>query len=180
MKKEILVKDIMSKAPVIVKSKASVIDAAKEMKIEKVGSVIVVENGKPVGILTESDILKKIVAEGKDASKIKVKDVMSTPLISISPDEKIEKAVKLLGKNRIRRLPVIENGKLVGIITERDIVQFSPLFIDLVEEWAKITKERIEYERSETMAGKCEECGMATDKLIEVDGRMLCEFCAEL
>jgi CBS domain-containing protein len=180
MKKEILVRDIMSKAPVIVRSKASVIDAAKEMKTEKVGSVIVVENGKPVGILTESDILKKIVAEGKDASKIKVKDVMSTPLISISPDEKIEKAIKLLGKNRIRRLPVIENGKLVGIITERDIVQFSPLFIDLVEDWAKIIKERIEYERSETMAGRCEECGLITDKLIEVDGRMLCEFCAEL
>ncbi|MEM1513519.1 MAG: CBS domain-containing protein [Candidatus Thermoplasmatota archaeon] len=180
MKKEILVRDIMSKAPVIIKSKATVLEAAKEMKNEKVGSVIVVENGKPVGILTESDILKKIVAEGKDASKIKVKDVMSSPLVSISPDEKIEKALKLLGENRIRRLPVIENGKLVGVITERDIVQFSPLFIDLIEEWARITKERIEYERSETTPGMCEECGMTTDKLIEVNGRMLCEFCAEL
>ena len=180
MRKEILVRDIMSRTPVIIKSSATVLEAAKEMRNEKVGSVIAVENGKPVGILTESDILKKIVAEGKDASKIKVKNVMSTPLISISPDEKVEKALKMFGENRIRRLPVIENGKLVGIITERDIVQFSPLFMDLLEEWAKITKERIEYERSETMAGKCEECGMTADKLIEVNGRMLCEFCAEI
>ncbi|MBC7080849.1 MAG: CBS domain-containing protein [Thermoplasmatales archaeon] len=180
MKKEILVKDIMSRSPVIIKGDATVLEASKEMKAEKVGSVVVVKNGKPVGILTESDILKKIVAEGKDASKTKVKDVMSSPLISISPNEKVEKALKLFGENRIRRLPVVENGKLVGMITERDIVQFSPLFIDLIEEWAKITKERIDYERKEGMPGKCEECGMATDKLIEVDGRMLCEFCAEI
>ncbi len=179
MKKEITVKDIMSRGPVIIKGDATVLEAAREMRGEKVGSVIVVKNGKPAGILTESDILKKIVAEEKDASKIKVKDVMSAPLITISPNEKVEKALKLFGDNRIRRLPVVENGKLVGIVTERDIVQFSPLFIYLIEEWAKITRERIEYEERENMPGKCEECGMITDKLIEVDGRMLCEFCAE-
>ncbi len=180
MKENIRIKDIMNPSPVIINKKASVLDATKEMKSEKVGSIIIVENGKPIGVLTESDILRKIVAEEKDPSKICVEEVMSKPIITISPDASIEEAVRIMGKHKIRRLPVVDKDKLVGMVTEKDIMQFSPLLLDILEEWAEITKERISYRKTaKFMAGKCEECGMLSDRLVDVNGRLLCESCAE-
>jgi len=165
----------------MINKKASVLDAVKEMKSEMVGSIIVVEDGKPIGILTESDILRKIVAEEKDAAKIAVEEVMSSPPITISPDANIEEAVKIMGKYKIRRLPVVENGKLVGMVTERDIMQVSPLIMDIIEEWAEINRQRLAYRKEKKfMSGKCEECGMLSQRLLNVDGRLLCESCAEI
>jgi CBS domain-containing protein len=178
---KICIRDIMSGNPVMINKKASVLDAVKEMKSEMVGSIIVVEDGKPIGILTESDILRKIVAEEKDAAKIAVEEVMSSPPITISPDANIEEAVKIMGKYKIRRLPVVENGKLVGMVTERDIMQVSPLIMDIIEEWAEINRQRLAYRKEKKfMSGKCEECGMLSQRLLNVDGRLLCESCAEI
>ena len=175
------IRDIMNYNPVIINGKASVLDAAKEMKSEKVGSIIVVENGKPTGILTESDILRKIVAEEKNPADITVDKIMSSPLITISPDAGMDEAVRIMGKHMIRRLPVVENDKLVGMVTERDIMVISPLLMDIVEEWAEITREKLEYKRGEKyFPGKCEECGMLTTRLRNVNGRLLCESCAEM
>lgn len=180
MNERIRIRDIMSTNPVMINKKASVLDATKEMKSEKVGSIIVVEDGKPIGILTESDILRKIVAEEKDPSKITVEKVMSSPPITISPDDEVKDAIKTMGKYKIRRLPVVENERLVGMVTERDIMQFSPLLLDILEEWAEVTKERLSYRRERKyISGKCEECGMLSDRLIDVNGRLLCESCAE-
>ncbi len=170
----------MNPSPVIINRKASVLDATKEMKSEKVGSIIIVENGKPIGVLTESDILRKIVAEEKDPAKIPVEKVMSKPIITISPNASIEEAIRIMGKHKIRRLPVVENDRLIGMVTEKDIMQFSPLLLDIIEEWAEIMRERISYRKStKFMSGKCEECGMLSDRLLDVNGRLLCESCAE-
>ena len=178
---KICIRDIMSENPVMINKKASVLDAVKEMKSEMVGSIIVVEDGKPIGILTESDILSKIVAEEKDAAKVAVEEVMSSPPITISPDANIEEAVKIMGKYKIRRLPVVENGKLIGMVTERDIMQVSPLIMDIIEEWAEINRQRLAYRKEKKfMSGKCEECGMLSQRLLNVDGRLLCESCAEI
>jgi len=178
---EIRIRDVMNRNPVIIKRKASVLDAVKEMVSERVGSIIVVENRKPIGILTESDIMKKIVAMEKNPAKVCVDEIMSSPTITISPDEKIENAVKIMGEKKIRRLPVVENGKLIGMVTERDIMQFSPLLLNIIEEWAEITKKRLEYKgKDKYISGKCEECGMLSRRLSYVNGRLLCESCCEI
>jgi len=180
MDEVIRVRDLMNNNPVMIGRKASVLDATKEMKSERVGSIIITDNGKPIGVLTESDILRKIVAEEKNAAKISVDEVMSSPPITIDADATIQEAVRIMGKNKIRRLPVVKNGKLIGMITERDILQASPFLMDIMEEWAEIAKERISYRKGKKYyGGKCEECGMLSDRLIEVNGRLLCESCAE-
>ncbi|RLF40981.1 MAG: CBS domain-containing protein [Thermoplasmata archaeon] len=177
---KIRIRDIMNTSPVMINKKASVLDATKEMKSEKVGSIIVVEDGKPIGIVTESDILREIVAEERDPKKIPVDEIMSAPPVTISPDDEIYDAVKMMGKHRIRRLPVVESEKIIGMVTERDIMQFSPLLRDILEEWAEITKQRIEYKREgKFISGKCEECGMLSRQLVNFNGRLLCEFCLE-
>jgi len=135
---EIIVKEAMKTNLAIVTPDLSVLEAAKLMKKRKIGNVIVVEKKQPIGILTESDILKKVVAEGNNARDILVKDVMSTPLIVINPYVSLEEAMNTMLKCNIRRLPVCEKGELIGIITQKDISRLSPVLHEISREWYDI------------------------------------------
>jgi CBS domain-containing protein len=179
MTKEVIVKEAMKANPVFVGPKLTVLDAAKLMKKKKIGNVIVVEDKQPVGILTESDILKKVVAEGKTPNKILVEDVMSTPIIVIDPYVTLDAAMKTMGKCNIRRLPVIEKGKLIGIITQRDISRISPILHEISQEWYDITARDEAHYKRQIFSGKCEDCGILSTNLKNVDGRLLCEDCID-
>ncbi|MBU2559815.1 CBS domain-containing protein [archaeon] len=96
--------------------------AAEMMKKNRIGSLVVVKKDEPVGIVTERDIAYKLVAEGK-GSDTKVKDVMSTDLKTISEDKSLMDAAKLMAAHVIRRLPVVKNGKVVGIVAIEDIMR---------------------------------------------------------
>jgi len=139
MTREVIVKEAMKTNLAIVKPTTSVLDAAKIMKKRKLGNILIVEKKRPIGILTESDILRKIVAEGKNAKDIQVKNVMSTPVIVIDPYVTLEEAMKTMGKCNVRRLPVIENNELIGIITQKDISRISPILHEISREWYDIT-----------------------------------------
>jgi len=103
---------------------ATIRTASKVMRDKGVGSLIVRENDKAVGIITERDILTRVTAKKIEPAMINVGKVMSTPLISIPPETSVEDAARLMIKNNIRRLPVSDSeGRFVGIVTERDIMQ---------------------------------------------------------
>ena len=106
-----------------IKSKQLLKDALKEMVKRNIGSVVVVEDGKPVGIVTERDVSRS-VAKGAKALRTQVKRVMSSSLVAVSPNTGIQSAMTIMLKNGIRRLPVVEKEKLVGIVTERDILRW--------------------------------------------------------
>jgi CBS-domain-containing membrane protein len=100
--------------------------------------------------------------------------------VTVAPETRIEDAIKIMGAKRIRRLPVVKDGKLIGMVTERDLLQISPLLLDVVRELASISRARESlYRKREFSSAKCEDCGMFSDKLIEVNGRLICESCAE-
>ena len=179
MKGEVIVKEAMKSNPVVVKTKINVLDAARLMKNKKIGNVLVVENNQPIGILTESDILKKVVAEGKNAKDVLVEEVMTTPVIVTDPYIPVEEAMKTMGKCNIRRLPVVENGKLIGIITHKDISRISPLLNEIAREWYNISKKDESHLRSQIFSGKCEDCNVLSTNLKNVDGRLLCEDCVD-
>lgn len=117
-----------------VDEEASVSSAASIMSENNVGSLIATRDGKPVGIVTERDILRKVVVPCRDPRSTKVKDVMSKPLITGDPDMDIEYAAKLMVGKEIKRLPVLENGKLVGIVTFTDLVRSQPAVMKALEE----------------------------------------------
>ncbi len=119
----VLVREIMTPTIISVDAEATVKEAAEVMIQKGIGSVVVVEQGKPVGIVTERDLLKRVVAKALDPSKTKVKEVMSSPLITIKPDTYIIDASKLMNEKGIRRLIVMEGDKAVGIITEKDLLR---------------------------------------------------------
>ena len=179
MKKDIVVKEAMKANPVIVDSTSTVLDAARLMKKKKIGNVLIVEKNQPVGILTESDILKKVVAADKNAREVAVKDVMSTPIIVIDPYVALEEAMKTMGRCNIRRLPVVENGELIGIITQKDISRISPVLHEISREWYDITVRDEAHLRSQVFSGKCEDCNTLSANLKNVDGRLLCEDCID-
>jgi CBS domain-containing protein len=177
----LLVKDLMSKKVNTIEENKTVFHAAKQMAKERRGYVVVVKKGKPIGILTDSDILEKVISKGKDPKKVKVKEVMSSPIITISPEDEIVEASRLMRKNLIKRIPVVKNGKLVGIITDTDIARVGPEFINIIEERLKLKEEGFEPERTEgRISGICEECGNYSDTLYYVNGRWLCESCKDL
>jgi len=101
----------------------TVMKAANEMVDKGIGSLIVVEEGKPVGIITETDIVRKVVASGVSSKLITVEDIMTKNVQSIDADEDITEASELMDDKHIKRLPVVENGKVVGMLTSTDIVK---------------------------------------------------------
>ena len=104
------------------KKDANVSDAAKLMASKPHGCVVVVENKKPVGIITESDIVKNLISK-KINPKEKVSKIMSSPITSLSHDTTIEKADKIIDTKHFKRYPVMEDGNLVGLVTEHSVVQ---------------------------------------------------------
>ena len=117
-----LVKDIMHRITKV-PSSISISEAARVMDQKLIGYVMVEEKDKIVGIMTERDILRKIVAKGENPDKLKVKDIMSQPLITIDANEDIINASKKLDEYRIRRLVVTENGKIIGKVTANSIAR---------------------------------------------------------
>jgi len=117
------VKNVMAKPVITIDKSSSVREAAKIMSEKGIGCIVVMDKGEPIGIATERDILQRVVAKGLDASKIEMKDIMSKPLITIKGKMPIIDAIRIIEKNKIRRLLVMERGKLVGIVTQRDLLR---------------------------------------------------------
>jgi len=179
MTKEVLVKEAMKTNPAIVNPLTTVIEAAKLMKKRKIGNVIVVQNKYPVGILTEGDIIRKVVAEAKNPSDVLVKDVMSTPILITDPYVTINEAMKKMSKCNVRRLPVIENNQLIGIITLKDISRISPILHEISSEWHDIKVRDESFYKKQIFSGMCEDCNTLSTNLKNVDGRLLCESCID-
>lgn len=126
------VQDIMIKEVITVDEKSTVKQAADVMNRFEIGCLIVTKEGKAVGILTERDLLKRVVSEAKRPTSTKVLRVMSRPIIVVEPDMDLEEAAKLMFKLKIKKLPVVESGKLMGLITLSDLARFQPQMIRIL------------------------------------------------
>ncbi|SMH71116.1 putative signal-transduction protein with CBS domains [Candidatus Nitrosotalea okcheonensis] len=123
---ESFVRNVMKFNVVSINSSSTVSDAAKMMKDASIGCVIITENNTAVGILTERDLVRKIIALQKPLST-SVKDIMSTPLVMIDPDESLWELAEMMKQKQIHKVPVVENGKLVGIVTATDLTRICSL-----------------------------------------------------
>ena len=121
-----LVKDVMTSTVLVTPPDATIMDAAKRMRSENRGSIVVMDKMKPIGIVTERDLFKKVVAEGLVPKDVLVRDIMSSPLVFVAPGDSIKSAAKIMVEREIRRLPVLEKNKLVGIITATDLARLEP------------------------------------------------------
>jgi len=116
------VKDVMVREVITVEAEATVWEAVDLMNQHEIGCLVVVKRAKPVGIVTERDMLKRVLAGLKDPEKVKVREIMSKPLVAAKPQMDIEDAAGIMLKRRIKKLPVVENGCLIGLVTLTDLV----------------------------------------------------------
>jgi CBS domain-containing protein len=108
-----------------IRADATVKEAVEMMNKHGIGCLIAIKNEKPIGIMTERDILKRVIPESKNPEKAQVSEVMSTPLIAGGPDMYVEDAARLMFKKNIKKLPIMEKGKLVGLLTISDIARIA-------------------------------------------------------
>jgi CBS domain-containing protein len=137
-KSEILLRvgDVMVREVITIDENATVKEAAEVMNKFEIGCLIAVRKGKAVGIITERDLLKRVVAEAKDVNKTRVKDVMSSPLVVVEPDLDLEEAVKLMFQMKIKKLPVVDGKRLVGLVSLTDIARFQPQMMKILKQLA--------------------------------------------
>lgn len=171
------VSDIMSARVITVNLSNTVHDAAKVMRQEDVGSVVVCEGSRPVGIITREDITNKVAALDRQASKVPVKEIMSSPVITASPDDDIVDVAKRMNKHGFERLPVKQLNKLVGFVSVRDILRVSPGLLELLRE--HFDEEQEGEGREEQNAGECELCGNYTESLHSRNDQWVCDTCLE-
>lgn len=177
MEGEIKVHEIMSNRVISCGPNTTVADAARKMREEDVGSIIIVESKRPIGIVTREDITNRVAAEDKQPSKVLVKEIMTSPVVTVSPDETIIEVAKKMNKYGYERMPVKELGKLVGFISVRDILRVSPALLDYLRERLEETKPP--EIREEFNAGHCELCGNYSEQLHYVNDRWVCDTCKE-
>ena len=134
----IKIRDVMVKNVITVEADYTVKHAGKIMSRCGIGCVVVLENDRVVGIVTERDLLKRIVAVARDPEKTLVREIMSKPVIAVGPDVALKDAVKIMFKHKIKKLPVVEgnggNKRLEGLVTLTDIVRLQPQLIEILKE----------------------------------------------
>ena len=174
----IFVKDIMSKPVQKIDLDAGVELAGKIMAKARIDSIIVVRKGKPIGILTDSDLIKKVIAKNITPASVKVGKVMSEPLVSITPEETVLEASRKMRRNNIKRLPVISKGSLVGILSTTDIARTVPEMVDMLEYKLK-SKDIPTIIKETTTSGVCDSCDNYSESLESKNGQWLCVDCIE-
>jgi CBS domain-containing protein len=115
------IRNVMTSSPATIESSATVVEAAKLMRDKDVGLLPVTEGGRLVGTITDRDITIRVVAESKDPQSTTVRDVASTDVVTLNPDQDFDEAVRLMSQHQVRRLPVVEDGQLVGIVAQADV-----------------------------------------------------------
>ncbi|MEM2111566.1 MAG: CBS domain-containing protein [Candidatus Bathyarchaeia archaeon] len=178
IRSRILVKDVMSSPAITVEEEDTADKAARLMEKHNIGCVIVsTRDGKPIGIITEKDLVDRLVAKDIQPSKMMVKDIMSAPLVTIDADKTITEAARRMSRLNVRRLGVMHKGNLAGIITSKDILAVTPELIEIIQERARINAAE-EIEETPPSAGYCENCGSWSENLKEVEGSFLCDECS--
>ena len=115
------IRDVMSPRPKVLTADATVAEAAEMMRQEDIGDVLVVSEDRLYGILTDRDIVVRALAEGRDPSQTRIGDICSRELTTVAPDDGVGHAVRLMRKKAIRRLPVAEDGEVIGMLTIGDV-----------------------------------------------------------
>lgn len=171
-----VVKEAMSSPVVTMKEDEDIVKVAKMMETGNVGAIIVADKeGKPLGIVTERDIVIRVVAKGDTPHKVRVKDVMTSPLKTVSSDMALIDAMSMMNKLNIRRLGVSYKGGLVGVVTEKDILRLVPAIIEIAQERSRIMGG--EAPAGPSLEGFCDRCGIHSMNLRSVGGEFLCEDC---
>jgi CBS domain-containing protein len=182
LRTRMLVKDVMSSPVLTTDEEAPSNKVARLMDENKVGAVVVTsKEGKPLGIITERDLVIRVLSKNLKPDVAKAKEIMTSPLVTIEPEATISEAAKKMNSIDIRRLGVLYKDNLVGLISSKDILNVMPELIEIIQERNRIEDagraEEAEEVEEAPFSGYCDRCGVYSDELKDVNGQNLCEDC---
>jgi CBS domain-containing protein len=175
MTTRVLVRDIMNSPVVSASPRDTIKDIAIKMKEERIGSIVVIENEKPVGIVTDWDIVSNAVIKDIKPTMVKASDIMQK-LHTIEGEEGITEAARILRQHNIKRLGVVYKNRLVGIISASDVIAVTPDLVDVISEKAALMRGDVGRSAG-NVSGYCDECGEWSDLLQFDEGTFSCEEC---
>ena len=175
MTTRVLVRDIMNSPVISASPQATIKDIATKMKEEKIGSIIILENEKAVGIITDWDIVSKAIVKDVKPSLVKASDIMEK-LHTIEGEDGVTDAARALRQHNIKRLGVVYKDRLVGIISASDVIAVTPDLVDVISEKAALMRGEIGRSAG-NVSGYCDECGEWSDLLQFNEGTFMCEEC---
>ena len=179
MKTGYKVYDCMTTKPISCPSDTTLQECAKIMDKNHVGALVIKDNGDSEGLITEQDIVRKVIAKGINPLTKKVSDFMETEIMTISPNDDIYDALIKMRDSNIRHLPAVENGKMVGLLTLKDILKIEPQLFELLVEKFELREEtRKPISRIIEREAICQGCGAYAEDIRKVKGSLLCERCA--
>ena len=169
----------MSSPVVTIDEEETTNKAAANMDMHDLGAVIVTNKvGKSIGIITERDLVIRVIAKNLKPDTIKAKEIMTAPLVTIEPEATISDAARRMTRLDIRRLVVIYKGNLVGIISSKDILGVMPELIEIMQERSRIEDVDITEENEEVpLSGNCDRCNDYSESLKERNGQNICDEC---
>jgi CBS domain-containing protein len=172
------VRDLMTRSLVSMDPEDTVTEAARLMDRKRIHSILIGHGNELSGIITDLDIISRVVSKGLDPSKVKVREVMTSPLVSIGEDAAIEECAKKMRENGVRRLIVESDDGKVGMIAESDIVRVTPELHFLIRERSQLEAGLTSTAPEKVvLSGYCEMCGNYSSQLRNVDSKWLCEDC---
>ncbi len=180
MKTGYKVYDCMTTKPVSLTADSSLEQCAKVMAKNHVGALVIKDDHKSIGLITEQDIVRKVIAKGINPLTKKVKDFMEKKLKTVSPSSDIYDALIIMRDSNIRHLPVVDKEKMVGLLTLKDILKIEPSLFDLLVEKFEIKEgSRKPINRIIEREAICQGCGAYVEDVQKVKGMLLCERCAK-
>ena len=175
MTTRVLVRDIMNSPVISASPQDTIKDIATKMKEERIGSIVIMENEKAVGIITDWDIVSNAVVNDVKPTMVKASDIMQN-LHTIEGEEGITEAARILRQHNIKRLGVVYKNRLVGIISASDVIAVTPDLVDVISEKAAVMRGEIGRSAG-NISGYCDECGEWSDLLQFGEGTFSCEDC---
>jgi signal-transduction protein with cAMP-binding, CBS, and nucleotidyltransferase domain len=179
LRTKMLVRDVMSNPVITMDEDEASNKAAVSMDMNDVGAVIVTNKaGKSIGIITERDLVIRVLAKNVKPDTVKAKEIMTTPLVTIEPEATISDAARRMTRLDIRRLGVIYKGNLLGIISSKDILGVMPELIEIMQERSRIEgAARTEETEEVPLSGYCDRCNIYSESLKERNGQNICDEC---
>lgn len=175
MTTRVLVRDIMNSPVISASPQDNIKDIARKMKEYRIGSIVIMENEKAVGIVTDWDIVSNAVVKDVKPSMVKALEIMQE-LHTIEGEEGVTEAARVLRQHGIKRLGVVYKNRLVGIISASDVIAVTPDLVDVISEKAALRRGEIGRSAG-NISGYCDECGEWSDLLQFNEGTFMCEEC---
>jgi CBS domain-containing protein len=187
METDMSVSDVMSRRLITADVSETADRLASRMATGKVGCIIIINDTHPVGIVTERDIVVKVVSRNVQPSTARAEDLMSRPLITIGPEKSVELASREMIRHRIRRLPVVQGKKLVGLVTDSDLLVISSELSEILRDLIRQNNPQGDFadrdvsgsRPEEFRQGICEVCNNFQESLVNVDGTYVCNRCRD-